>query len=50
MIARLQYYQTTKFQDRNNAVALTHLETGLLWLGKRAAEREERGVLGTHEK
>jgi hypothetical protein len=47
-IARLTYYQSTKFNCRDNAVALTHLETALLWLGKRAAEREERGVLGTH--
>jgi hypothetical protein len=49
-IARLEYYQTTDFKCRENAVALTHLETALLWLGKRAADREDRGVLGTHEK
>jgi hypothetical protein len=47
-IARLEYYQTTEFKGRENAVALTHLETALLWLGKRAADREARGVLGTH--
>jgi hypothetical protein len=49
-IARLEYYQTTEFKGRENAIALTHLETALLWLGKRAADREDRGVLGTHEK
>lgn len=49
-IARLEYYQTTEFKGRENAVALTHLETALLWLGKRAADREARGVLGTHTK
>ncbi len=47
-IARLEYYQGTEFKSRENAVALTHLETALLWLGKRAADREARGVLGTH--
>lgn len=49
-IGRLQYYQAGKFACRDNAVALTHLETAQLWLGKREAERAERGVLGTHEK
>jgi hypothetical protein len=49
-IARLEYYQTTEFKGRENAIALTHLETALLWLGKRAQDREDRGVLGTHAK
>jgi hypothetical protein len=29
-------------------IALTHLETALLWLQKRTADREEREVEGTH--
>lgn len=47
-IARLEYYQTTEFKSRENAIALTHLETALLWLGARAARREAEGTLGTH--
>ncbi len=49
-IGRLQFYQKSKFSCRENALALTHLETGLLWLQKRTADREEREVEGTHEK
>ena len=48
-VGRLQYYQGSKFKCRENAIALTHLETALLWLGKRTADREEREVEGTHE-
>ena len=48
-IGRIRYYQQSKFRCRENAVALTHLETGLLWLGKRTTDREARGVEGTHE-
>ena len=51
-IGRIQFYQTAsnrKFACRENAVALTHLETALLWLGKRTADREDRGVEGTHD-
>lgn len=32
---------------RENAVCLTHLETGLLWLEKRTRDRIARGVEGT---
>lgn len=49
-IGRLQAYQGSKFACRENAVALTHLETALLWLGKRTADREAREVEGTHQK
>jgi len=59
-IGRLQFYQETKvpssdgkspprsFACRENAIALTHLETALLWLEKRTRDREEREVEGTH--
>jgi hypothetical protein len=47
-IGRLQFYQKSKFACRENAIALTHLETALLWLQKRTADREEREVEGTH--
>ncbi len=39
-----------KFPCRENAVALTHFETGLLWLEKRTADRRKRGVEGLHVK
>lgn len=50
-IGRLRFYQTAtggKFACRENAIALTHLETALLWLEKRTADREARQVEGTH--
>jgi hypothetical protein len=47
-IRRLTYYQSTEFKSRENAIALTHLETAKLWLGARAARREAEGTLGTH--
>jgi hypothetical protein len=39
-----------KFPCRENAIATTHFETGLLWLEKRTADRKTRGVEGKHEK
>ena len=48
-IKRIEFYQASKFKCRENAIALTQLETALLWLGKRTADREERKVEGTHE-
>ena len=39
-----------KFPCRENAIATTHLETALLWLEKRTAERTARGVEGKHLK
>jgi hypothetical protein len=48
-IQRLEFYQASKFKCRDNAIALTQLETALLWLGKRTKDREARGVEGTHE-
>jgi len=49
-IQRIAYYQASKFSCRENAIALTHLETALLWLNKRTAGREARAVEGTHQK
>jgi len=48
VVARIEYYQASKFKCRENAIALTHLETALLWLNKRTADREDREVEGTH--
>lgn len=49
LINRLEYLQA-KFPCRENAVTLTHLETALLWLGKRTADRIARAVEGTNAK
>jgi hypothetical protein len=49
-IQRIQHYQDdTHFRCRENAIALTHLETAALWLDRRTRDREDRGVEGTHE-
>lgn len=47
-VSRLEFYQSTQFKCRENAIALTHLETALLWLQKRTMDREAREVEGTH--
>lgn len=36
----------SKFPCRENSIVVTHLETALLWLGKRTADRKARGVEG----
>ena len=50
VIDRLRCFQAGKFACRENAIALTHIETGLLWLQQRTRERIARGVEGTSEK
>lgn len=45
---RLNYYQGSKFNCRENALAITKLEEALHWLNHRTAKREQRGVEGTH--
>lgn len=45
---RLRFYQTTQFNCRENALAITKLEEALHWLNHRTADREARGVEGTH--
>ena len=49
LIDRLNSMQG-KFPCRENAIVVTHLETALLWLGKRTADRLARGVEGKHLK
>lgn len=49
LIDRIQFLNA-KFPCKENAVALTHIETALLWLNKRTADRKARGVEGTHQK
>ena len=48
LIDRLNFLQT-KFPCRENAIAITHIETGLLWLNRRTQNRVARGVEGTHK-
>lgn len=45
LIDRLNFLQA-KFPCKENAVAITHVETARLWLGKRTSDRKERGVEG----
>jgi hypothetical protein len=49
-LGRIQFYQSTKFACRENALAITKLEEALHWLNHRTADREARLVEGTHGK
>jgi len=49
-VDRLEHYQKSDFACRENAIAITHLETALLWLNKRTNDRIKRGVQGTYKK
>lgn len=48
LIDRLQF-QSNKFPSRETAVAITHIETALMWLEKRTKDRIKRGVEGLHK-
>ena len=47
-IGRMKYYQSSKFNCRENAMALTKLEEALHWLNARTSDREARRDEGTH--
>ncbi len=47
-IGRLEFYNAGKFRCRENSLAITKLEEALHWLNHRTADRERRGVEGTH--
>lgn len=49
-ICNLEHFQRSAFGCRENAVAITHLETALMFLNKRKQNRVRRGVLGTNTK
>jgi hypothetical protein len=49
VITRLEHFQKSEFQCRENALAITKLEEALLWLRKRTMGREKRGIEGTHK-
>ena len=48
-VDRLNEYQS-ELPCRENAVAITHIETAILWLNKCTQDRLSRGVEGTKEK
>ena len=50
LIDRLECFQKGPYSGRDNAVALTQLETAHMWLQKRTRDRMARGVEGTHAK
>ena len=50
VIDRLRSFQAGQYACRENACALTHLETSLMWLQKRTRDRMARGVEGTNAK
>ncbi len=45
---RLCFYQSTKFNCKENALAITRLEEALYFLNSRTQRREGDGVEGTH--
>lgn len=48
-LGRLEFYQDSKFNCEENAIAINSLRTALQALRLRTAKRELRGVEGTHE-
>ena len=49
VIGRIEFYQQSKFHCQENADALDHLRRAAGHLCSRTAEREKRGVEGTHQ-
>ncbi len=49
-IDRLQCFQRGPFSCRENAIALTHIETAMMWLQQRTRDRIARQVEGTMSK
>lgn len=48
VIDRLRGFDEGPFRSRENSMALTKLQEGLLWLQCRTRERRARGVEGAH--
>lgn len=48
-IGRLQFFQESRFNSRYNTEAIAYLEEALGALDRRTADREKRGVEGTHK-
>lgn len=49
VIDRLQSFQSSEFACRENGIALRKLEEAMMWLNKRTADRQARGVEGTNK-
>ena len=47
-VERLNQYNS-KVPCRENSIAITNIETAILWLNKRTRDREKRGVEETYE-
>lgn len=47
-VERLNQYNS-KVPCRENSIAITNIETAILWLNKRTKDREKRRVEGTDE-
>ena len=47
---RLKAFQGNSYACEENAQALVHVETALMWLNRRVEDRIERQVLGTMQK
>ena len=48
-LQRIQYYQNSRFNCRENAIAITKLEEALHWLDSRTRRREDQKTEGTHK-
>lgn len=48
-LQRLEFFQESKYRDRANAMAITHIEQALQALKDRQLERSHRNVEGKHE-
>lgn len=48
-LQRIEYYQTSSFKCRENALAITKLEEALHWLHSRTNRRIKAGTEGTHK-
>lgn len=46
---RIEHYQSTQFNCRENAIAITKIEEALMWLNSRTQRRENQAVEGTHK-
>lgn len=46
---RIEWYQDSRFNCRENALAITKLDEALHWLEARTKRREVAGTEGTHE-
>lgn len=50
VVRRLNDFQQGEMKCRENAIAITYLETALFWLQKRTLDRKARGVEGKQVK